>query len=174
MGELQITNGGVPCWAGIPRGCSFLATHIFRGFSDTSHAIWWVAETFRLLENLILSVRLVPTCSGVILFCHSYCQKRENFIFDIHVVLRSPGKQVARSSTLIFLAAIRNNTFLSYHISLLVRTTCKSSFLEENKKPCKLMFESHDIGRAGKWMSQQQCLKPVLALGLKSRVIWQS
>ena len=50
------------------KGVQLLAAHAIWRFSDPAHAIWWVADTFPLVQNPILWLWLFPTCNGIILF----------------------------------------------------------------------------------------------------------
>ena len=94
------SKGGVPLLMGVWRGLCLLTAHAILGFSDPTHAIWWVAETFPLPD--IMGVAGANMQWGRFV-CPSCSQKRENIAFEL--VLRStwglssPGKQVARSST---------------------------------------------------------------------------
>ena len=66
---------------GVRRGAVPFAANAICKFGDPTHAIWWVAETFPLLWNLISGVKLVPTCSGVVLFAPVAVKKGEHCIW---------------------------------------------------------------------------------------------
>ena len=92
-----ILKGGVPPLTGVRRGLCPLAAHVICGFSDPTHALWWVA----------VKAEIVVVAGANMQWGHFVCpsssQKRESTAFDLILRsgggLSSPGKRVGRSST---------------------------------------------------------------------------
>ena len=86
----------------VRRGHNPLTAHTIWVFSDPTHAIWWVAETFLAVKPEIVGVAGANMQWGRFV-CPSCNQKRESIAFELILRstrgLSSPGKHVGRSST---------------------------------------------------------------------------